>query len=94
MMSLLKQTNIIFLVTAFSVFIAIISLIMATIFFMIINSCLIENCDDIFNIINLGSWKDIPLMYLKVIIFIYPFCFLHVWNKNRLKKDQSIMKND
>lgn len=87
MIPLLKQTNIIFLATAFSVLIAIISLLALTIFFMIINSCLIENCDDISSIINLESWKDISLMYLKAIIALYPFCFLHVWNKNRLKKD-------
>ena len=88
-MNLLNQTNKIFLSTALAILLAIIFLLLVTILFLLIYKCIITtgDCKDIDVYFDLEYWKDIFLMYLKAITIIYPFCFLHVWNADRNKKD-------
>ena len=85
----LNQTNKIFLSTALAILLAIIFLLLVTILFLLIYKCIITtgDCKDIDFYFDLEYWKDIFLMYLKAITIIYPFCFLHVWNADRNKKD-------
>ena len=88
-MNLLNQTNKIFLSTALAILLAIIFLLLVTILFLLVYKCIITtgDCEDIDIYFYLEYWKDIFLMYLKAITIIYPFCFLHVWNADRNKKD-------